>query len=155
MYCYYKCSVALPHGASGWSAVCDCGISWSYSLTFCGHLLGKGWPLGSLVCDVFLCFRHFPIWYSGSGVVFYCLDSWSLPSSLLCTSNNPGDKSGIDKFIIFPSNSLLINWLQKFKDQPHTLYINRRQFLFLNCAENKPRKQDQEFHVSQTWQPQC
>ena len=27
MYCYYKCSVALPHGAMGWSAVCDCGIS--------------------------------------------------------------------------------------------------------------------------------
>ena len=27
MYCYYKCSVALPHGAMDWSAVCDCGIS--------------------------------------------------------------------------------------------------------------------------------
>ena len=27
MYCYYKCSVTLPHGAVGWSAVCDCGIS--------------------------------------------------------------------------------------------------------------------------------
>ena len=26
-YCYYKCSVALPPGAVGWSAVCDCGIS--------------------------------------------------------------------------------------------------------------------------------
>ena len=24
-----------------------------------GHLLGKGWPLGSLVCDVFLCFVAF------------------------------------------------------------------------------------------------
>ena len=24
---FYKCSVALPHGAVGWSAVCDCGIS--------------------------------------------------------------------------------------------------------------------------------
>ena len=23
MYCYYKCSVALPHGAMGWSAVCS------------------------------------------------------------------------------------------------------------------------------------
>ena len=33
MSCYSKCSVALPHGAVGWSAVCDCGISWSYSLT--------------------------------------------------------------------------------------------------------------------------
>ena len=26
MYCYYKCSVALPHIAVGWSAKCDCGI---------------------------------------------------------------------------------------------------------------------------------
>ena len=28
------CCVALPHGAMGLSAVCDCGISLSYSLTF-------------------------------------------------------------------------------------------------------------------------
>ena len=27
MRCNYKCSVALPHGAVGWSAVCDCSIS--------------------------------------------------------------------------------------------------------------------------------
>ena len=27
MYCYYKCSVALPRGAVGWSVVCDYGIS--------------------------------------------------------------------------------------------------------------------------------
>ena len=27
MSCYGKCSVALSHGAVGWSAVCDCGIS--------------------------------------------------------------------------------------------------------------------------------
>ena len=27
MSCYCKCSVPLPHGAVGWSAVCDCGIS--------------------------------------------------------------------------------------------------------------------------------
>ena len=25
--CYYKWHVALPHGAVGWSAVCECGIS--------------------------------------------------------------------------------------------------------------------------------
>ena len=24
--CYYKGPVALPHGAMGWSGVCDCGI---------------------------------------------------------------------------------------------------------------------------------
>ena len=27
MYYYYRCSVARPHGAVGWSAVCACGIS--------------------------------------------------------------------------------------------------------------------------------
>ena len=27
MSCYCKCPVAPPHGAVGWSAVCDCGIS--------------------------------------------------------------------------------------------------------------------------------
>ena len=36
MSCDYKCSVALPRGAVSWSAVCDYGISWSYS--FCLHL---------------------------------------------------------------------------------------------------------------------
>ena len=27
MSCHFICSVALPHGAMGWSAVCDSGIS--------------------------------------------------------------------------------------------------------------------------------
>ena len=27
-------SVSLPRGAMGWSMVCDCAISWSYSLAF-------------------------------------------------------------------------------------------------------------------------
>ena len=31
---YCKSHVALPHGAVGWSAVCDCGTSRSFSLTF-------------------------------------------------------------------------------------------------------------------------
>ena len=53
------------------------------SLQPCGQLLGKGWPLGSAVQDVLLCFCHLPIWCPGSGVVFDCLDSWSLHSSLL------------------------------------------------------------------------
>ena len=37
MSCYCECSVTLPHGAVGWSAVCDCGVYWSYSLTFSGY----------------------------------------------------------------------------------------------------------------------
>ena len=27
MSCDSQCSVALPHGAVGWSVICDCGIS--------------------------------------------------------------------------------------------------------------------------------
>ena len=27
-------SIRITHSTVGWSAVCDCGISWSYSLTF-------------------------------------------------------------------------------------------------------------------------
>ena len=40
----------------------------------CGHLLGKGWPLGSrLWCStVSLTLSH---WYLGSGVVLDCIDS--------------------------------------------------------------------------------
>ena len=41
----------------------------------CDYLLGKDWPLGSLLCDVFLGFCHFPIWCPGSGVVLDCIDS--------------------------------------------------------------------------------
>ena len=26
--------LTLPHGAIGWSVVCECGISWLYSITF-------------------------------------------------------------------------------------------------------------------------
>ena len=37
------------------------------SLQPCGHLLGKGWPFGSLVCDVFLVFLSLSIWCPGSG----------------------------------------------------------------------------------------
>ena len=48
----------------------------------CGHLLGKGWPLGSrLWClTVSLSLSH---WYPGSGVVLDCIDSWSLNPYLL------------------------------------------------------------------------
>ena len=38
-----------------------------FSLQPCGHLLGKGWPLGLLVCEVILC--------PGSGVLLDCIDS--------------------------------------------------------------------------------
>ena len=38
------------------------------------------WEKASLLA-VFLCSCHYFIWCSGSGVVFICIDSWSVPSS--------------------------------------------------------------------------
>ena len=32
--------INLKKSALGWSAICECGISWSYSITFC-NLLGS------------------------------------------------------------------------------------------------------------------
>ena len=49
----------------------------------CGHLLGKGWPLGSHLWCLIVTLSLFH-WYSGSGVVLDCIDSWFLPSFLLC-----------------------------------------------------------------------
>ena len=47
-----------------------------------GHLLGKGWSLGSRLCCLIvkLSLSH---WYLGSGVLLDCIDSWSLPSFYL------------------------------------------------------------------------
>ena len=52
----------------------------------CGHRLGMGWRLGSrLWClTVSLSLSH---WYSGSGVLLDCIDSWSLHPYLLRTFN--------------------------------------------------------------------
>ena len=52
-----------------------------YTVLSAHDLLGN--PLGSLVCEVFLCFSNFPIWCPGAGVVLDCIDSRSFPS-ILC-----------------------------------------------------------------------
>ena len=51
----------------------------------CGHLLGRDWPLGSRLWCITerLSLSH---WYPGSGVVFDCIDSWSLHPYLLWLS---------------------------------------------------------------------
>ena len=35
--CDCKCSVSLPHGVVGWSAVCDCGIFWTLRFKNCAQ----------------------------------------------------------------------------------------------------------------------
>ena len=42
MSCNSQCSVALPCGVVGWSALCDCGISWLNSLVFYTSTLEGG-----------------------------------------------------------------------------------------------------------------
>ena len=39
MPCCGKCLFTFPHGAFGKFAVCDCDISWSYSLTLTIHII--------------------------------------------------------------------------------------------------------------------
>ena len=48
-------------------------------------MLGRGCPLGSLVCDVLICFVTFPggVLGPGSGVVLDCIDFLYLPPYLL------------------------------------------------------------------------
>ena len=48
----------------------------------CGHLLGKGCPLGSRLWCLTSCFS-LSYWYPGSGVVLDCIDSCSLHPYLL------------------------------------------------------------------------
>ena len=57
MYCYYTCPVALPDGDLGWSAVCDCGISQSFSLIlFCKRQIRKYTETIKLCpLDVYVC----------------------------------------------------------------------------------------------------
>ena len=68
----------------------------------CGHLLGKGWPLGfRLWCrTVSLSLSH---WYPGSGVVLDCIDSWSLHPYLLLFCNF--SSASITRSIFIVANS--------------------------------------------------
>ena len=78
---FYELRVRLAHSETGLSPALKYFIS-RYSegslLMPCGHLLGKGWPLGSRLwwLIVKLSLSH---WYPGTGVVLDCIDSWSLP----------------------------------------------------------------------------
>ena len=64
----------------------------------CGHLLGKGWPLGSrLWClIVTMSLSH---WYPGPGVVLDWIDFWSLPSFLIWDGKGRGLTTHIHQYI--------------------------------------------------------
>ena len=69
-------SMCLDAHLNGLSCVCYVFVCVCLYV-LCGHLLGKGWPLGSrLWClTVSLSLSHL---YPGSGVVLDCIDFWSL-----------------------------------------------------------------------------
>ena len=58
--------MALPHGTVGWSAVCDCGISRSYSLTFC---ICSGCPHARKLCVFATRHESCPFYFEPTGKV--------------------------------------------------------------------------------------
>ena len=58
-----NCCVALPHNDTGLSAVCDCGISWSYSLAIFDCLYFG--PCVVVFCRHFSDLNHTNIYFKG------------------------------------------------------------------------------------------
>ena len=53
------------------------GVCYAFASVHCCLVL-TCWEIAALlalVCDVNLCFCHFPLWYPGSDVVHDCIDS--------------------------------------------------------------------------------
>ena len=59
-----------------------------FSLQPCGHLLGKGWPLGLLVIEVILCFVTFPCGVLGQVLCLIVLIQGLIFTFLLSLYNN-------------------------------------------------------------------
>ena len=58
---------------------------WGFVLSVHYSLVVTCWERASLLALLYVMFScHFPMWCLGLGVVLDCIDSWSLPSSLLC-----------------------------------------------------------------------
>ena len=52
LVCVCYSSKPLSYGAVGWSAVCDCGISWSYSLLFWSFHVYYNQNRSALLCKL-------------------------------------------------------------------------------------------------------
>ena len=66
--------VALPRGAMGWSAVCDCGISCSYSLA-CVRCLEQVIPMNVCVWSLF-CYAEVSVLFSFAIILMGKRESW-------------------------------------------------------------------------------
>ena len=120
----------------------------------CGHLLGKGWPLGShLWClIVTLSLSH---WYPRSGVVLDCIDSWSLPSFLLCSRTQCSDADEVRARNPWVSSQAIYHWatalhLSNLQELRQGIFTS--EMLTINGA-----LQEYERHFSGIWEhfPEC
>ena len=80
----------------------------------CGHLLGKGGPLGSRLWCLIVKLSLFH-WYPGSGVVLDCFDSWSFPSFLLSCcllpwTNLAWSAADVKSRLHFQDHKIVVGW---------------------------------------------
>ena len=71
---FWQAKASLQGGASFVDPSCHLCSAFVFVILSC-LLLRKGKPLGTLVCDVFLVFCHFPIRCPGSFVILDCIES--------------------------------------------------------------------------------
>ena len=80
----------------------------------CGHLLGKGWPVGSVVCDVFqVFFLFFTFPY---GKVLHCIESESLLWLVEYKSRLSAVQGFFADIYILLGKYSLLDFLQKFEN---------------------------------------
>ena len=85
---------------------------------------GKGLTPGYPVCNVLLCFCHFPMWCPGSGVVLECIDSFFLTLQKLGLQCNAfGCLNGVAR-IDFLTKAHRLYLLTPFGDQNTQISLN-------------------------------
>ena len=82
---------------------------------------GKDWPLGSVECEVLLCFCQFPMWCPGSVVVLDCIDSRSLHSHLLSCIMGVCVRTIFSLLVVWPEYKCMSKRMPRY----HTIYTKR------------------------------
>ena len=127
-----------PRRTSFVDLLCFCSVLCLLCLCLyvpCGHLLGKGWPLGSSLWSltVSLSLSH---WYPGSGVVLDCIDSWSLHPYLLSVAQTSNFL--FSNWYSYKCNKLLLlDFSLTVKAAPHECVIRTSQSLASVKAEKE------------------
>ena len=100
------------------------------SLQPCGHLLGKGWPLGCRVCCVFLCFVTFPnvSWFASELSARLAPWNWFKPSCKILLLTVPRRYFFCGSLVFF-----CVLWLSCFRSSLPCGYLLRRGWLLGSC----------------------